>query len=111
MTSPLRRFVLAVLTVGLFGVLADLIALKHFEDSWQLVPLFLIGLAFGAIAWYLVGGAPTSAGLLDPSPSGVSVLAGLEPVPGTDTIALTVEPAGGLPQPTGSIVLAGSLPA
>jgi hypothetical protein len=62
-------------------------------------------------AWYLVGGAPTSAGLLDPSPSGVSVLAGLEPVPGTDTIALTVEPAGGVPQPTGSIVLAGSLPA
>ncbi len=62
-------------------------------------------------AWYLVGGAPTSAGLMGPSPSGVSVLAGLEPIPGTDTIALTVEPAGGVPQPTGSIVLAGTLPA
>ena len=33
------------------------------------------------------------------------------PGPGTDTIALTVEPAGGVPQPTGDIVLAGTLTA
>jgi anti-sigma-K factor RskA len=62
-------------------------------------------------AWYLVGGTPTSAGLMEPSPSGITVMAGLQPIPGTDTIALTVEPAGGVPQPTGDVVLAGTLPA
>jgi hypothetical protein len=62
-------------------------------------------------AWYLVGGAPASAGLMDPSDSGVTVLTGLAPIPGTDTIALTVEPAGGVPQPTGAVVVAGTLPA
>lgn len=64
MTSPLRRFVLAVLVFGLIGVLADLVALKHFEDAWQLVPVFLIGLAFGAIGWYLLGGGAPSVRLL-----------------------------------------------
>lgn len=63
-TSALRRFVLAALTFGLFGVLADLIALNHFEDSWQMVPLLLIGLAFGAIGWYLAGGGAPSVRLL-----------------------------------------------
>jgi Anti-sigma-K factor rskA len=62
-------------------------------------------------AWYLVGGAPTSAGLMDPTGSGITVMAGLAPIPGTDTIALTVEPAGGVPQPTGDVVVAGTLPA
>jgi len=62
--SALRRFVLVVLTIGMFGVLADLIALKHFEDSWQLVPLLLIGLALGAIVWYLAGGGAASVRLL-----------------------------------------------
>jgi len=60
----LRRLVLAVLTLGLLGVLADLIVLKHFEDSWQLVPLVLIGLSLGAIVWYLCGGGAASIRLL-----------------------------------------------
>lgn len=63
-TGSLRRFVLAALTVGLIGVLADLIVLKHFEDSWQLVPMVLIGLALGVIAWYLFGGGAASVRLL-----------------------------------------------
>jgi hypothetical protein len=62
--SALRRLVLVVLTIGLFGVLADLITLQHFEDSWQLVPIFLIGLALGTILWYLLGGGATSVRLL-----------------------------------------------
>jgi hypothetical protein len=62
-------------------------------------------------AWYLAGGTPTSAGLMEPSSAGVTVLAGLQPVPGTDTIALTVEPAGGMPSPSGAIVIMGTLPA
>jgi hypothetical protein len=63
-TGSLRRFVLVALTVGLIGVLADLIVLKHFEDSWQLVPMVLIGLALGVIAWYLLGGGAASVRLL-----------------------------------------------
>ena len=63
-TSGLRRFVLAALTFGLCGVLADLITLQHFEDSWQLVPLVLIGLALLAIGWYLLGGGAPSVRLL-----------------------------------------------
>ncbi len=63
-TSALRRFVLAVLTFGLFGVMADLVTLQHFEDSWQLVPLVLIGLALAAIGWYLLGGGAASVRLL-----------------------------------------------
>jgi hypothetical protein len=62
-------------------------------------------------AWYLADGVPTSAGLMPPASSGVAVMAGLEPVAGTDTIALTVEPAGGVAAPTGAVVVAGTLPA
>ena len=60
----LRRLVLAVLTLGLLGVLADLIVLKHFEDSWQIVPLVLVGLSLGAIVWYLLGGGAAAIRLL-----------------------------------------------
>ncbi|MFN8517886.1 MAG: anti-sigma factor [Chloroflexota bacterium] len=62
-------------------------------------------------AWYLAEGVPTSAGLMPPASSGVAVMAGLDPVAGTDTIALTVEPAGGVEAPTGAVVAAGTLPA
>ena len=62
-------------------------------------------------AWYLAGGVPTSAGLMEPSGAGITVMAGLDPIAGTDAIALTIEPAGGLPQPTGDVVAAGTLPA
>ena len=61
-------------------------------------------------AWYIAGGAPTSAGLVTPGPHGLAVVGGLDPVAGTDTIALTIEPAGGVEQPTGAPVVAGTLP-
>ena len=61
-------------------------------------------------AWYIAGGSPTSAGLLTPGPHGLAVVGNLDPVAGTDTIALTIEPAGGVDQPTGSPVVAGTLP-
>jgi hypothetical protein len=64
MDHTFRKLVLAVLVIGQVGVLADLLVLNHFEDSWQLVPLVLIGLALGAIAWYLLGGGAVSLRLL-----------------------------------------------
>ena len=44
--SSLRRFLLALLVLGLCGVGAELVALSHYEDSWQLAPLVLIGAIF-----------------------------------------------------------------
>jgi hypothetical protein len=55
--STLRRFLLALLVLGLGGVGAELVALAHYEDSWQLVPLVLIALAFAVIAWHLFDGS------------------------------------------------------
>ncbi|MCY7418392.1 MAG: anti-sigma factor [Chloroflexi bacterium] len=62
-------------------------------------------------AWYIAGGTPTSAGVLTAGPHGLAIVGGLAPISGTDTIALTVEPAGGVEQPTGTPVVVGKLPA
>ena len=59
-------------------------------------------------AWYGVGDEMTSAGLVTVGPHGVAIVGGLDPIAGTDTIALTVEPAGGVDQPTGTPVVTGS---
>ena len=40
--STLRRFLLALLVLGLGGVGVELLALAHYEDSWQFAPLVLI---------------------------------------------------------------------
>lgn len=72
----------------------------------------LPALASGQVyqAWYLADGVPTSAGLMPTGASEVAVMTGLDPIAGTDTIALTIEPAGGVASPTGPIVAAGTLP-
>ena len=59
-----RAFLLGLLVLGQLGVLAELIVLNHFEDSWQLVPFVLIGLGLGTIAWNLLGGGAPSLRLL-----------------------------------------------
>jgi len=61
-------------------------------------------------AWYLVDGQPSSAGLMEVAADGSSILA-LAPRAGTDAIALTVEPAGGVASPTGEPVVTGELSA
>lgn len=61
--------------------------------------------------WLLTAGMPVSAGLLAPDAAGRST--GVYPVPqggvAPTGIALTEEPAGGLPQPTGQPILVGLL--
>jgi anti-sigma-K factor RskA len=57
--------------------------------------------------WVIAGDTPISAGLLERSADGTATVA-VEGIPSTDTIqawAVTIEPAGGLPQPSGSMVL------
>jgi hypothetical protein len=58
-------------------------------------------------AWFLANGTPSSAGLMSVGSDGLAVLSGLSPVSGTDTIALTDEVAGGVPQPTGTPLVVG----
>ena len=41
----------------------------------------------------------------------IRLVVGFPPGAGTDTIALTVEPEGGVPSPTGPVVVAGQLAA
>lgn len=56
------------------------------------------------------GRQPVSAGLLDLEPGGrASVIVDPATASQVGTVAVTIEPAGGVPQPTGDMVLAGAL--
>ncbi len=60
--------------------------------------------------WLIVDGVPVSAGVFGVAPDGTARLDG-ERIPafeGAVTVAVTVEPEGGVPQPTGPMVLLGS---
>ena len=59
-------------------------------------------------AWYIADGRPASAGVLSVDSDGYVVMA-LPGRPGTQVIALTIEPAGGSAQPTSDPVAAGEL--
>jgi hypothetical protein len=62
-TIPLprmRRWLLTVVGVGLFGTALDLALLAHYEDVWQLVPFAAILLALATlIAVALIGSSAT----------------------------------------------------
>jgi hypothetical protein len=58
--AALRRLLLIVIGIGLSGVGAELLALGHYEDSWQLVPLILIVLGFVVIGWHVWDGGAAS---------------------------------------------------
>jgi hypothetical protein len=69
MASPdtlhrLRRILLVVLVCGLAGSAADLVALGHYEDGWQLVPLGVLGAALLTIGWHVVSGFQKGVGVL-----------------------------------------------
>ncbi|HEV8629353.1 MAG TPA: anti-sigma factor [Thermoanaerobaculia bacterium] len=57
--------------------------------------------------WFITGGRPVSAGTFDVGGegSGRLLVDGVRPAAPIDAWAVTVEPAGGVPQPTGSMVL------
>ena len=62
--ASLRRILLALLVFGLAGVATELLALAHYEDSWQLAPLVLIALAFVVIGWHVVDGSAATVRVL-----------------------------------------------
>lgn len=49
-----RRFLLAILVIGLTGTAAELLLLKHVEDPLQWVPLVSIALGLAALAWHVL---------------------------------------------------------
>jgi hypothetical protein len=59
--------------------------------------------------WYIAGGKPVAAGTFSVDPQGIGSVK-VEHVPDVASIqawAVTIEPAGGVPQPTGAMVLKG----
>ncbi len=61
--------------------------------------------------WAIAGGKPVSAGIFTVDPKGSATLQ-VKPLPAVDTVdvfAVTLEPAGGLPQPSGEMYLAGKV--
>ena len=50
----LRRWILAVLVLGLLGTVTELILLEHYEKPVQLVPVVMIALALAVIVWHVM---------------------------------------------------------
>jgi hypothetical protein len=56
----MRRLILAVLFVGLFGMGAELLLLQHTGSVWELIPLALIGIALIILTWHAITKQPAS---------------------------------------------------
>ena len=57
-----RRFLLAILTIGMAGTAIELLLLKHDEGAIQLIPLVLLGAGLVTISWHVL--RPSRASLL-----------------------------------------------
>jgi len=62
--ANLRKFLLAILALGMIGSLTELILLKHSEDLFQWVPLVLLAVGLVVLAWHGVSGSALSARLI-----------------------------------------------
>jgi hypothetical protein len=51
--GPLRRWILAILVLGLVGTVTELVLLEHYEQPLQFVPLVLIVAAVCVLWWEL----------------------------------------------------------
>src|SRR5215470_18810566 len=50
-TELLRRWLLAILVLGLLGTVTELVLLEHYEQPLQFVPLLLIVAAVAVLVW------------------------------------------------------------
>jgi hypothetical protein len=48
----MRRLLLVLLIIGLVGMGAELLLLRHIENVWELIPLALIGLSLLILSWH-----------------------------------------------------------
>ena len=53
--ATVRLLLLIALFVSAAGTLVELLLLEHVEDSWQWVPIILLGLSIIIIAWHVIG--------------------------------------------------------
>jgi len=56
----LRRLILLLLTFGLVALFGELIALGHYEDWKQFIPLTMIGVTLLAVVWHAASGKAPS---------------------------------------------------
>lgn len=61
MLAIVRRVLIAILILAMAGILVELLLLEHFEDTWQLVPLILLGLGLFALGWHVFAPSGASA--------------------------------------------------
>ena len=54
MNDALRRFLLAILLVGVAGISGELLLMGHYEDFYQQIPLALCALSLAALAAVLL---------------------------------------------------------
>ena len=59
-----RRLILALLAFGLAGLGAELAAIGHYEDFWQVVPVTLLAATLVVIAWHFFAGGATGLAVL-----------------------------------------------
>jgi len=58
--AALRTALLALFILGSVGTTAELLLLGHTEDTWQLVPLVLMGSGLMLVGWYVLTRSATS---------------------------------------------------
>ena len=46
-----RRWLLALLAIGMIGSSVDLVLLEHYEEAWQIVPLAIMAIGLVVIVW------------------------------------------------------------
>jgi len=62
--NRLRRLILALLSFGLVALGAELLAIGHYEDVWQWVPVALLGVTFLTILAHVIDGGRRGIALL-----------------------------------------------
>jgi hypothetical protein len=59
-TAVVRKFLLAILILGMLGSVTELILLKHTEDVRQWVPLILLAAGLSVLVWHGFMNCPAS---------------------------------------------------
>jgi hypothetical protein len=60
----IRHLLLVLLVITLCATALDLVLLEHYESSWMLVPLVMIGVSLIVIAWHIADRGPATVRVL-----------------------------------------------
>ena len=78
----MHHLLLALLIIGLVGMGAELLLLRHTETVWELIPLVLIGSALATVAWHRISRGSRSIRALQATISAGGISAALGPAEG-----------------------------